>query len=408
MDILTIQDRYILTDGINYESKILFVKIPKKYSICNHGHFDYETPIGRGAFGQVVPLVSPHRTCAKKFNSSSDFYHELIMNDLIEMTMSYNYDLQKRRRPPLISLFGACVKCRAIFYHRYTCSLHHYKYWTTHNIRSFADNFRQLLDAIYFLNKTCNVFHSDISPCNLLVETAYDSSYLKRLVLTDFGISSICSNGTYEHITLRAPRGRNIYCICSRRVPFALCKDDYKPAFLLRHCHQIFKERMGGLPIALAEPIPAELALQTDISSLGYVVLFVIERYIDSRRKYLSGHYYRDLQETRQHPLYYLKCVVPKVVICDFLSRQFSRNINLGIDPSVDVTDSDLAPDDYSELKEQYTAFEEAVKQAYTKVQYCTHLETLVDLLEHLITRDTFLLNHKYSWPSLTSQNSGI
>lgn len=409
MDILTIQDRYVLTDGINHESKIVYVKIPKKYSACNHGGFDYETRIGRGAFGHIVPMTRPSLTCAKRFNNSSDFYHELIMNDLIEMTMSFNYDLCNKVRPLLIGILGACVKCKAIFYKRYNCSLHHYRYWNTHNIRPLAENFRLLVDAIYFLNKTCNVFHSDISPCNILVETAYDSSHILKLIITDLGISSICSGGDYEHITLRAPRGRNIYCICSKRFPLGLCKDDYKPAFLLRHCHKIFKEKtLDPNTLSIAEPISQDLALRTDIVALGYTLLYVIERYIDSKRKYLTGHYYRNLQETRQQPLYYLKCAVPKVVLCNFLSCNFSKNINLGVSTSAKPTDLGLPVDEGREFLQQCGLFLEEVNAAYAKVKYCTHLDTLVDLLEDLVSTDTLGPSGEYTWTALTSQKSGI
>ncbi|ARW78099.1 tegument serine/threonine protein kinase [Common bottlenose dolphin gammaherpesvirus 1 strain Sarasota] len=353
------QPKHLTATGTDKEHRTIYARLPSEYNNCAHGPVPKHRPkLGEGAFGCVYPVTDD--TCVKVFTSHGTFYHEFIMNDLIALAMIHR-DGRETRHHALLNLMNACVQCRVIFYPRCKFGLNKFRNWCPSNIPPLICGFEGLHDAIVFLNEKCGIFHSDVSPCNILIEDA-GRGKLGRLVLTDMGISSPHDGNRFNRCVLKSNKGKPLYEISSTRNPFMVCKDAFKPAFLLSRCHTL-KQRIEFENLeAWSCPIGQRLALDIDTASLGYTLLYALERLLVCYDKDPTLDFYCKNGTDNQHLEYYLQFLVPKVVLCNLLSRIWNVQLHLGVNMRGETTATKLSP-------EHVTKFARWVEQFKTRLE---------------------------------------
>lgn len=328
------------------EKRTLTCKLPDGYNRCTHAPIPtYRPKIGCGSFGNVYAMDD--WTCAKMFYDAESFYQELMMSDLISLAKDYREESETRHRA-LMKMLGACVPCRVIFFPRYHFNLSKFQNWCPENIQNIVNGFEGLYNALWFLNEKCGIFHSDVSPCNILVEIGARRGALGRLVLADVGISTPHEGNNFNKCILKSSRGRPLFEVGSVRDPYDICKDAYKPACLLARCHALKVQRLeGDLQDGLFS-VSKKLALVIDTASLGYTLLFAIEKLIDYFEKDFMMEFYYKLGVEHNNPLYYLQFLVPKVVYCRLLSRLWNVKLDLGINMKGECSSTKLYPEHVS------------------------------------------------------------
>lgn len=367
------------------------MRLPEKYLTCSHPPVTDAKILGYGAFGMVS--INPHYSgVIKEFDSHTDFYHELLADDLIAVAKERCHNINKHKN--LIDIVGACAPCKIIFYDRYTTSLDNYDEWSDLNMPHIVQEFQGLFNAINFLNEECGLFHSDISPCNILVQHKKSSMVLEKLVLTDMGIASLHSGNKITDMVLKSSKGRLLYRMFYRRDPFYVCKDVYKPACVLSRCYTICLHTRRKTQCVTLDAIGKAMALNIDVSSLAYCLLFVVERLLDSLGLYPTRIFYDTVTQNAENPQYYLQFMVTKVVLLEFLSEIWEVGFNLGLDSKGNCQHVVIHPDDLHVFTNWCKAFKNTFKQSYmAKNIIKIQREDLRDMFQQLITYDHFILD---------------
>lgn len=372
--------------------KCATLRLPESYLECCHQSHTGTHLLGAGTYGRV--FVNPHcHGVVKEFDIHSNFYHELLADDLVAMAAEKcnSYDNYEN----IIKLTGACAPCKIIFYDRYSTSLDKYDSWSGPNMTRIVQEFHGLLKAITFLNEECGLFHSDISPCNILVQHGSNSKFLEKLVLSDLGISSLHSGNRVTDMVLKSSKGRLLYRMFYRRDPFFVCKDVYKPACVLSRCYTICLYSSRKASCVTTDAVGKAMAMTIDVSSLAYCLLFVIERTLDSLCLHPSRTFYDTITDSAENPKYYLQFMVPKVVMLEFLSDIWNIKFNLGLDSKGNCQHIIIEPSDLHVFTDWCKAFKTTFDLSFmakniTKLQR----QDLKDMFQHLITYDSFSLEN--------------
>lgn len=345
---------------------------PLKWTTCGHQAPKMSMLLGKGEYGKVEALSKTE--CVKTFVSSPSFYHELLACDLIELAKIRTLCPEKGHA--LISFNSACMCCRKIFFPRYSTSLSEFPHWTVENIPLLVRGFDGLLDAVVFLNEQCGLFHSDISLCNILVEKGVTDTVLGKLVLADMGLATLHSGNTKIDISISSSGGRTLYQMFVERGPFMVCKDAYKPACVLWRCFKIASAVQWAEIKTECLPICPNMAKVIDISCLAYCLLNVIEKIMDVTHKEPTDSFYSKCTLTEYQSKYYLKCLVHKVVLLEFLSRLWKTKFNIGVNSQGSFHSLSLT----FQEKEEFRSW---CRQLET--QYICHLYPHSDLLVRFV-----------------------
>ncbi|AIU39482.1 tegument serine/threonine protein kinase [Equid gammaherpesvirus 2] len=292
------------------------LQAPDRWERCRHGAPRFRLALGKGEYGKVE-AVSKHE-CVKTFNEVVAFYHELVVCDLIEIARLRSRCPEKSEG--LISFVDACMPCKQLFFPRYSCSLNDFSHWGPENIPPLVAGFESLLDAVVFLNEECGLFHSDISPCNILVERAQTETGLGKLVLTDMGLATPHTGNPQTGVSFVSSGGTQLYQMFVDRGPFMVSKDAYKPACVLLRCFRVAAALNWGEVKTDRFPICQQMSRVIDVSCLGYCLLNVIERILDVTKAEPTNRFYSRCSFTELQPQYFLKCLVHKVVLLEFLA----------------------------------------------------------------------------------------
>nr|QRE02517.1 Serine-threonine protein kinase [Otarine gammaherpesvirus 4] len=336
LDRLCSQQRHLAPVAVDEYGNTIEVRLPLRFTVCDHPPFTLDNEcIGSGSYGDVYRINSD--VCVKKFDEANGFYHEVLVCDLVAIAKEQS-DGQHAHRQAIIDMVTACSRCRLIFYPLYCCSLKDYKYWGEGDLPlCLASEFERLYDAVLFLNASCGILHSDISPGNILVGPGAGGGAcsLGRLVLADLGIASPHSGNSHHRVVLKSMRGRRLYQLPVDRDPFMICKDLYKPANVLSCCYTLSQGdnlvTYNAVGIS-SEVVSSTMARIIDVTSLAYSLLFAIERIIDPMERHLSSTFYNRIAHDDQYPTYYLQFMVNKVVLCEYLTNVWHVPIDLGID----------------------------------------------------------------------------
>nr|AIA82781.1 kinase [Bovine gammaherpesvirus 4]QJC19173.1 kinase [Bovine gammaherpesvirus 4] len=305
------------------------LKVARCMLNCNHEQLNKKVTLGSGSFGSVRPL-GPKKCVKTFFNVSANFYHELIMSDIIFMAHMRAHDPLRTRS--LMVYLTACVNCQAIVLPRYTGSLSSFTGWDEVSADMLAHEFASLYNAIGFLNDECGIFHCDVSLGNILIDRGYGGSKFGKLVLGDFGISCFHYGNTYTNVTLKSPRGKVLYNLYSLRCPFFICADSYKPASILYKCYLLNFERKY-LNFKEHEMVIGKYQAKViDLAALGYCLYTCIEHMLDIKNERPSEMFYAKTVNDRTHLMYYLQFMAPKVVMSELLSYVWDTQIDLGLD----------------------------------------------------------------------------
>lgn len=335
IDYFTFQHKHLKVTNIDDMTETLYVKLPENMTRCDHLPITCEYLLGRGSYGAVYAHAD--NATVKLYDSVTELYHELMVCDMIQIGKATAEDGQDKA---LVDYLSACTSCHALFMPQFRCSLQDYGHWHDGSIEPLVRGFQGLKDAVYFLNRHCGLFHSDISPSNILVDFTDTMWGMGRLVLTDYGTASLHDHNKMLDVRLKSSKGRQLYRLYCQREPFSIAKDTYKPLCLLSKCYIL--RGAGHIPDPSAcGPVGAQTALRLDLQSLGYSLLYGIMHLADSTHKIPYPN--PDMGFDRSDPLYFLQFAAPKVVLLEVLSQMWNLNLDMGLtscgeSPCVDVT----------------------------------------------------------------------
>ncbi len=186
IDYFTFQHKHLKVTNIDDMTETLYVKLPENMTRCDHLPITCEYLLGRGSYGAVYAHAD--NATVKLYDSVTELYHELMVCDMIQIGKATAEDGQDKA---LVDYLSACTSCHALFMPQFRCSLQDYGHWHDGSIEPLVRGFQGLKDAVYFLNRHCGLFHSDISPSNILVDFTDTMWGMGRLVLTDYGTASL-------------------------------------------------------------------------------------------------------------------------------------------------------------------------------------------------------------------------
>ncbi len=232
IDYFTFQHKHLKVTNIDDMTETLYVKLPENMTRCDHLPITCEYLLGRGSYGAVYAHAD--NATVKLYDSVTELYHELMVCDMIQIGKATAEDGQDKA---LVDYLSACTSCHALFMPQFRCSLQDYGHWHDGSIEPLVRGFQGLKDAVYFLNRHCGLFHSDISPSNILVDFTDTMWGMGRLVLTDYGTASLHDRNKMLDVRLKSSKGRQLYRLYCQREPFSIAKDTYKPLCLLSKCY---------------------------------------------------------------------------------------------------------------------------------------------------------------------------
>ncbi|AIU39561.1 tegument serine/threonine protein kinase [Equid gammaherpesvirus 5] len=290
---------------------------PARWNVCRHGTPKFRLALGKGEYGRVE-AVSKHE-CVKTFGTDVSFYHELMVCDLIEVARLRSRCPEKS--DALMPFVDACIPCKQIYFPRLLCSLNEVSAWGPNSITPLVKGFEGLLDAVVFLNEECGLFHSDISLCNILVKKSEsETCCLGKLLLGDMGLATPHTANPQIGLTFVSSEGTPLYQMFVDRGPFMACKDAYKPACVLLRCLRIAAALNWEEVKTDRFPICQAMAKVIDVSCLAYCLLYVIEKILDVTKAEPTDRFFSKCTLTELQPQYFLKCMVPKVVLLEYLT----------------------------------------------------------------------------------------
>ncbi|AAX58071.1 ORF36 [Ovine gammaherpesvirus 2] len=323
------------------------VCLPFSMYQCTHPPVAEETLLAKGAFGKVYSSYSG--MCAKVFASRNAFFHETVMMDLVALAReSSRSDLQSLC---LQFYLGACAPCKTIWYPRYSGSLKSVKNLSVAHAEDLAREFQGLIDAVFFLNKKCGLFHGDICPANVLVEaSATDKARIRSLILTDLGTAVVHAGNKFTDIDLKVPAsGEDVYKVRVSLNPFHVCKDYVKPFCVLHRCYLLrHHSQRVDVDALYAATIGQQMALTIDCSALLQALLIVLSRILESSNDRTCESWLREVDDDSA-ATYFLVLLAPKLVLLNFLNQLWQLNLEVGVDIDGVLTQGQL-PQGHSDL----------------------------------------------------------
>ncbi|AAK38235.1 ORF27 [callitrichine gammaherpesvirus 3] len=383
IDYFTFQHRHLKVTNIDKRTETLFVKLPDQMTTCDHEPISFNHLLGAGSYGAVYT----HGTDAtvKVYDSISELYHELMVCDMIQIGKEKS---ENGKTAALIDYLSACTHCHALFLTPYRCSLQDFDYWTDLVIDPLVQGFKGLKDALHFLNKNCGLFHSDVSPSNILVDFTPHLWHMGKLVLTDFGNATLHSGNKMLDVRLKSSKGRQLYKMYYQREPFTVAKDTYKPFMLLSRCYVL---RMMGkeLDPVTCGPMNDKTALNMDLQCLGYSLLYCLVKLADTTNK--IPYPYPNVGLPRSDAAYYLQFAAIKIVLLEVLSQLWNMDVNLGITSCGEVKCVALSQDHLSQFVRWCKSFKKrfAESQFFNCRMRLEHPE-LPELVGELLATDYF------------------
>ncbi|ATA58265.1 Protein kinase C like superfamily [Eptesicus fuscus gammaherpesvirus] len=393
LDTLMDQASHIRTYEVS--ANTVSVRLPRRYlTCCAHAPMRGSKKLGEGVFGTVYAVSDIQ--CVKSFLHTTHLYQELLAYELVALAKTRASSSCARHRA-LIAFHGACVPCRVLMLPRYRCSLEHFPNFSVHNVSRFVAGFEGLLEGVRFLNADCGLFHSDITPCNILVAHSTSDTLLGELVLSDYGVCSLHSGNARHGMAIRGPGGHLIHRMYCTRDPFYICKDAFKPAMVLAACYATLIERrrrtrlrhnlrmddpcleedelqrrlveLGeGDSYNPGEPfcgiVTPPVALAVDVSCLAYCLIYVVERLVDMLEMNPTDEFIAEVPVQREQPMYYLRMLAPKVVMLKYLAEVWRVDLDLGVSPQGCSRGLRLERDDAHAFAGLCKAFKERLDKA--------------------------------------------
>ncbi|ATI21924.1 ORF36 [Alcelaphine gammaherpesvirus 1] len=314
---------------VDIDAQHLCVCLPHNMLTCCHPAVDMENLLGSGSFGKVY--ASGPGICAKVFTSAEAFYHETVMMDLVALARSYNCDDFKS--VCLQFYLSACITCKTIWYPRFSQSLHTFKDFTVDHLHDLDREFKGLTDAVFFLNQKCGLFHGDICPSNILVETFKGpGSGIKSLILTDLGTAAIHAGNTFKSLSINNPQDDSvIYNAQIYLSPFLVCKDYVKPLCVLRRCYLLRHHAQDVDVEEITDTVVGQnMALKIDCSTLLQVLLLVLARVMEQPNSLTYESWLREIEDDSSDA-YFLLLLGPKLVLLTHLSQLWEINFDVGV-----------------------------------------------------------------------------
>lgn len=160
---------------------------------------------------------------------------------------------------------------------------------------------------------------------------------VQTVVLGDLGVGTLHGSNKYTNVVVvNKTESEEAYEIPGGRDPFYVCKDAFKPAAVLFRCYCLLTT-----PFSVAEkmadasenlPLGKSLAKNLDVSALAYCAFDIFEKILDVCDACPTTTFYTSLKYHRPHPMYYLSFMAPKILMCQYLSKLWHCNLNLGLD----------------------------------------------------------------------------
>ncbi|AJE29679.1 ORF36 [macacine gammaherpesvirus 12] len=304
------------------------LKIPSDWCQCSHRATDWTAVLGRGSYG-VVRSMSLGR-CVKHFGSRREFFYECIFNDIVRACRE-RYP-RNRGGDRILCFLEPCVPCRALIFPQLTGNLLNADLKHVDPER-LAVEFSELKEGVRFLNNMCGIVHCDISPENILIKGELTTAY-GRLMIGDLGSASLHTGTPWTGVMVTSKLGFVQHTYHFKTPAKFLCKHIYRPSCLLYRC--LLSCTGGPRALVLDQPfqITPQLGLTIDISSLGYSLLACLEKYLQPADPFPQQGALAGASSESAHPLFYLSCMVPRVVIAEIFSRAWDIPLDLGIDSS--------------------------------------------------------------------------
>ncbi|ALE14748.1 ORF36 [Felid gammaherpesvirus 1] len=365
----------------------VFFKIPSRWKKCNHSTAKIKLALGSGSYGSVTAISKTE--CVKTFSTSKSFFHEMMVYDLVDIARMRSTYPQEGAN--IITMDGVCLKCKQLFFPRMQCNLYEYKHWTVENVSRLVRGFNGLLDAVLFLNEKCGFFHSDISPCNILVKQGFSQEEIGDLILSDLGLVSLHTGNRILHMGIKSSRGKVLYEMSSERGPFSVCKDLFKPACILFRCFMITADTRSQKAKFDCFLVDQQMARVIDVSSLALCLLYSIEQFMDVQKAAPTPNFYTICVVEDESPSYYMTCLIPRVVLLEFLSNLWHLKLDIGASSDGTFKHLNLCQQD----KHNFQSWCNKAKKLYQKNLFYTSSILLSDpnlkfCLANLLSLDYF------------------
>lgn len=370
-----------------YADEFMYIKFPEKYWSCNHKKTDKNAQkLGQGSFGTVVKHSAYH--VAKKFLDTTDMFHEVIGTEMVKLGVA----MKGKFNLPILLSSEVCIPCKTIFYPLKKSSLLAYHEWDDDSTEQLVDAFKGLSEAVDFLHETCNIFHSDIDPANILVEKIRGAeSGIARLILTDFGVCSLHDLNKYTHIRLHDKNDKTAYSMIYQRMPDEMCKQFFKPFFVLSYLYKrALRVPELNDPYGFG-PVPHRIAYKVDTVALGMSLLWAIIKMTDITNKTRVFGSYDHMVPRRS--AYLIQLLAPKVVLLEILSDLWGLDLNLGLTSDGTSKGVILTTEDVQELR-KCTAI---TKKNFADSLFFTHKYRLQNSELRNLVRD--FMKHDYFVP---------
>lgn len=178
-------DKIAVPTPYEYVADISVVYVPEGYARCHKAcNLPTLKVLGTGSYGKVFRVKTG--SLKKVFETS-----ELVIESYVTATVLAKADVKEIKNFKNLALKvpnSICFQHLSMRYLFYDTDLFHFKDHSFMGLRSYARMFKNLCDAILFLNIKCKIIHADVAATNILINTR--GSIVIDTMLGDYSLAT--------------------------------------------------------------------------------------------------------------------------------------------------------------------------------------------------------------------------
>ncbi|UEH20536.1 conserved protein kinase [Elephant endotheliotropic herpesvirus 2] len=271
------------------------VYVPQSFSDCeNYCARPRKKLLGAGSYGEAYLTDSG---VTKKVFSNTEIVVEAYMLSKIREVENWEIHAANLRIANSI-----CFRHNTVSYTYFKTDLHHFNAHSVDALDNYRHTFRQLCDAICFLNMRCKLVHADVSASNILINT--DEEYILHAVLGDY---SLCSRHDRERaiIIMNQNNGKSLGVCQSDLQVDSTYQIIYRPLHLLFWCITMRTLSIWHLCRTAREFCVMDLCALGRVATLFALNLISYETGNSVKRGLFSVHKKYEKEKTSGHKVEY-------------------------------------------------------------------------------------------------------
>nr|WES72427.1 putative protein kinase [Elephantid betaherpesvirus 1] len=276
--------------------KWTLVYVPRVFSDCDsYCARPRKRLLGAGSYGEAYLT---DRGVTKKVFSNSEILAEAYM--LANIIQVEGWEIHAAHLRIANSI---CFRHNTVSYTFYKTDLYHFNAHSVDALENYRYTFRQLCDAICFLNLRCKLVHADVSASNILINT--DEEYILHAVLGDY---SLCSRHDRERaiIIMNENNGKSLGVCQSDLQVEGTYQIVYRPLHLMFWCVTMRTLSIWQLCREAREFCVMDLCALGRVATLFTLHLISHETSVSVRRGLFSVHKkYEKEKTTNGHKVEY-------------------------------------------------------------------------------------------------------